>query len=162
MGVAGDVGEGFLGEAQQGDFGLRRQPPGLAVEVETDLGPGSETGRQTAQRLRQRSVLEGGRGECPYEAAGLGEVVGGGALDLAQMRAGRLKAGRLGVGRWQAGRLEARRLEAGCGEGGPLRGGGFSRSGGLGRAGEQHDARQALRQGVVDLAGQPLALSLIH
>src|SRR5690606_499891 len=126
-GVADGVGEGGLGDAQQGDLVCGGQRQGVTGEVEAcgDGVPGGSGGAQALQGARQGGVLQGGRGEGGDEAAGFGEVVHGGLACLVHVA---------GSGAF---------LSAG--------------QGAFGGAQEQLDAGQPLGEGVVDLAGQAFA-----
>jgi hypothetical protein len=127
LGVLGHVGQGLLGDPEQGDLGVRAERPGRAGHG----GGGRQAGLlghppgQPPQGLAQGRRPQLGRAQVPDQPPGLGQVVGGRPPGPLQVAAG------LGgpVGQLGLGRLEL-----------------------------EDDADKGLGQGVVDVAGQALAL----
>lgn len=130
-GVLPHIGQGPLGDAQQGGLHPVRQRGArgalhMAVDGERALRLGALAGRQRFQgRLQAAALGQVGRGQVVDEAAGLGEVAFRDAGGRTHMAAGGVRIGAPGA----VGRLEQHLL-----------------------------AGQALGQGVVDLHGEPLAL----
>ncbi|OEJ23985.1 hypothetical protein AS594_05345 [Streptomyces agglomeratus] len=98
-GVADGVGEGGLGDAEQGDLVRGRQRHGVAREVEACGDPvaGAGGGTQAFQGAGEGGALQGGRGEGGDEAAGLSEVVDGGLPCLVDVADGVLRCPRQGA-----------------------------------------------------------------
>jgi hypothetical protein len=127
VGVPGHVGQGLLGDPEQGDLGVGAERPGRpgdgggGVQARLLGHPAGQPAQGLAQRRRRQRL----RPQVPDQPAGLGQVLPGRPPGPLQVAAG------LG------------------GVGGQV---------GLGRLELEDDADEALGEGVVDVAGQPLAL----